>query len=203
MAASSSSDAWASAQKWERSWWLTARHMHAIEQAKNGTVAKLLLIDGGTPYRTVIDIGCGPLSLLLRVPTARGSVALDPLVFDDLEAAYEARGVRRLVKCGEDLTPADGHWDEAWIYNCLQHVKSPDAVLRAAMAVADTVRIFEWTHLPPYEGHLWELTPELLATPFARGGWSVLQSATGWLDHDGLNGTYFAAIFSRVKRDVL
>lgn len=188
---------WTAAQQWEKSWWLSARDQHPTEIVKNSYVARLLFIDQGLPTKSVIDIGCGPLSLLLRVPVREGT-ALDPNYYDDLEEAYEAKGIRRLVKRGEDLTADDGHFDEAWIYNCLQHVQDPTAILQNAMKVADAVRIFEWTHIPPYQGHLHELTPSLLEMPFMRANWRLETVATGQFNGmDEMHGNYFAGIYCR------
>jgi hypothetical protein len=193
---------WAEAQIWEKNWWIRARDQHAAEITKNNFVSKMMFLHDGVPDKTVIDIGCGPLSLLLRLPVKQGT-ALDPLYFDDLEAAYEKKGITRLVKCGEDLNSSDGHFDEAWIYNCLQHVKNPTKIIENAIAVSDTVRIFEWTYIKPYTGHLHELTPESLSAPFSRAGWHKLMSTTGYLSHSGLNGNYFMAIYTRRKRESL
>lgn len=193
---------WSEAQVWEKSWWMKARDQHAAEIKKNTYVAKMMFVDEGVPDRTVLDIGCGPLSLLLRVPVKQGA-ALDPIYYDDLEETYAAKGIRRIVKCGEDLNESDGRFDEAWIYNCLQHVKDPVKIIENAMRVADTVRIFEWTYIPPYTGHLHELTPELLKEPFKKAGWKTLSSSPGWLNHSGLNGNYYTGIFTKSDRTSL
>ena len=45
------------------------------------------------------------------------------------------------------------HFDEGWIYNCLQHVDDPNKVMAMLLRSADSVRIFEWIDLPVCEGH--------------------------------------------------
>jgi hypothetical protein len=187
---------WNSAQTWERNWWMTARSQHESEIVKNNFVARMLFIDKGLPTKTVIDIGCGPLSLLQRIPVKSGT-GLDPIHYGDLEELYASNNIRRIIKCGEDLDTNDGMYDEAWIYNCLQHVKNPISIIKNAMKVAKVVRIFEWTYIKPYEGHLHELTPELLTIPFQIDNWRTLMTATGKLNHSGLNGDYFIGIFSK------
>lgn len=189
---------WQEAQTFERSWWLSARDQHQTEIEKSFYVAQLLRISEGRPKASVIDIGCGPLSLLLRVPVAKGA-ALDPLNFADLEESYADAGLRRIWKTGEELSPEDGHFDEAWIYNCLQHVIDPLLVLKNAMQVADLVRIFEWVFIKPYLGHPHELTPQMLQSPFEAEGWRVLLGGTNYIDMPGLNGNYFVGIFSKRK----
>jgi hypothetical protein len=189
---------WADAQTWERSWWMTARDQHIPEIVKNSFVAKMMFLHSGVPDKTVIDIGCGPLSLLQRLPVKAGT-ALDPIHYGDLEDLYKPNGIRRIIKCGEDLSVEDGLYDEAWIYNCLQHVKNPTLIIENALKVAKMVRIFEWTYIKPYTGHLHELTPDLLSKPFQTAGWNTLMTTTGFLNHNGLNGNYFMGIFSKDK----
>jgi len=191
---------WAEAQIWEKNWWTTCRGQHPNEIVKNDFVSKMMFLHEGTPDKSVIDIGCGPLSLLLRYPVKSGA-ALDPVYYDDLEIAYQAKNIKRIVKCGEELDPlVDGTYDEAWIYNCLQHVKDPVKIIENALSVAKTVRIFEWTYIPPYTGHLHELTPAMLAKPFTTAGWYTLMTTTGFLNHDDLNGNYFMGIFCKEPR---
>lgn len=187
---------WKKAQAFEKNWWMTSTYYHPGEIEKGDIVGRLLFADKGAPTKTVIDIGCGPFSLLQRVPVKKG-VALDPIFYDQYEQPYIEKGIQRLIKCGEDLSPADGTFDEAWIYNCLQHVKNPTKILENAISVSSTVRIFEWIHIPPYEGHLHELTPELLAAPFRNCGWNTLIESKGVFGHSGLYGPYYMAIFSK------
>jgi len=188
---------WYNAQKFERNWWLRYTGEHPNEIRKNGIEARFMMIDKGLPGKSVLDIGCGPLSLLqrIKVGTATG---LDPCHYGDLEKAYEKNGIRRLYKRGEDLSEADGSFDEAWIYNCLQHVLNPTQILENAMKVASIVRIFEWIHINPYEGHLHKLTPELLKAPFTKkgSGWSLLYETTGnFFTRE--NSQYYVGVFKR------
>jgi hypothetical protein len=192
---------WKEAQVWERNWWMKYRGSHPIEIDKNVFVSKMMFLHDGVPGKSVIDIGCGPLSLLQRLPVKSG-VALDPIHYGDLEDVYAQKGIKRIIKCGEDINAAeDGTYDEAWIYNCLQHVKDPQRIIENALEVAETVRIFEWIHIRPYTGHLHELTPELLEGPFKRKQWHTLMKTTGFLNHSGLNGQYFMGIFCKSPRN--
>ena len=182
---------------------MTYRNEHPNEITKNDFVSKMMFLHDGAPNASVLDIGCGPLSLLLRYPTQRG-VGLDPIHYGDLEEEYAKKGIQRLIKRGEDLTEEDGQFDEVWIYNCLQHVENPTKIIENAIKVSKMVRIFEWTFIKPYKGHLHELTPALLSDPFKQSNWTSLMSATGLLNHSGLDGNYFMGIFSKdpSKRNV-
>jgi SAM-dependent methyltransferase len=187
---------WAEAQTFEKRWWLGAKQYHRQEIEKGDIVGRMMLVDKGMEYKSVIDIGCGPFSLLQRVPVKEGT-ALDPIFYNEYEVLYQCRGIKRLLKCGEDLSPEDGQFDEAWIYNCLQHVKDPVKIIENAMRVSSVVRIFEWTHIDPYEGHLHKLMPDMLSFPFKNQGWSTLMDCQGFLNHSELNGNYYLGIFSK------
>ena len=96
------------------------------------------------------------------------------------------------------MSEADGTFDEAWIYNCLQHVLNPTQILENAMKVANVVRIFEWVNIDPYEGHLHRLTPELLREPFMKegSGWTKVYETHGqFFVEDGCQ--YYVAIFRK------
>lgn len=189
---------WTESQKFEKSWWLTYESRHAYEIIKGDFIGRIMMLDKGFPERTVIDIGSGPFSLLQRIPVKRGT-AVDPIYYDGLEEGYKAKNIERIIMRGEDLDTLDDRFNEAWIYNCLQHVINPTRILKNAMILAPIVRIFEWINIPPYEGHLHMLTPALLEAPFIEQGWTILQKSTGFLNHDDLGGEYFSAIYQKTQ----
>jgi len=193
---------WSKSQEFEKKWWLTCTNRHSFEILKSDFVSRIMMVDRGLPNKSVIDIGCGPFSLLLRIPVKEGT-AVDPIFYDKLEDAYKAKGIKRLVMRGEDLDILTERYDEVWIYNCLQHVVNPSRILKNAMILAPIVRIFEWINIPPYEGHLHMLTQDLLSQPFIQDKWTIIQKSTGFLNHDDLGGEYFSAIFQQKTTDSL
>lgn len=192
---------WQAAQTWERDWWLNNPQQYAVEISKSDTVAGWMGIRD-MPYSAVVDIGCGPFSILQRVKVRMG-VAVDPIDYGPLEFGYKTAGITRLVARGEDVVLGDDQlFDEAWIYNCLQHVEDPTLVITRAMAVAKRVRLFEWVNIPPYTGHLHMLTDELLASPFHAADWHCNLRTHGVADADGLNGQFFVGVYTRRSADV-
>jgi len=189
---------WSKSQKFEKNWWLTCQFRHPYEIIKGDFVARIMMVDKGMPNKTVIDIGCGPLSILQRVCVKEGT-AIDPIFYEELEDAYAKKGIKRIIMKGEELNTLTERYDEAWIYNCLQHVIDPSLILRNAMLLAPIVRIFEWTNIPPHEGHPQMLTQSILEAPFLEQGWTYIQKSTGFLNHDDLGGEYYSAIFSKNK----
>ena len=80
---------------------------------------------------------------------------VDPATWPEWVASrYEACGIA-LVTCSfEDMGPyASPRFDEAWIYNVLQHVNDPALVITNARAVAHKIRVFDWIEVDPYPGH--------------------------------------------------
>lgn len=186
-------ETWTDAQAWERSWWLGNPGQHAEEIEKGDIVAGLLHVTDAAD-KSVIDIGCGPFSLLQRYPT-RSACALDPIDYDYLEAGYTSRGIRRLKIPGEQLSLEHGQFDEAWLYNVLQHVIDPVQILHNAISVSRRARIFEWTNTPVYQGHPHTLTAELLSAPFAQNGWVPELTLTGSSAFKGMFGTFYVGIW--------
>jgi hypothetical protein len=91
---------------------------------------------------SVIDIGGGPVSLLLKCINVSG-IVVDPGIFPNwVHERYKTANIRHVVEIAENLTVI-GH-DEAWIYNSLQHTVNPSLVLLNAKRAARRVRIFQW-----------------------------------------------------------
>lgn len=112
---------------------------------------------------SVIDIGGGPVSLLLKCVNRGGCAVVDPGRFPSwVTQRYEACGIMFWNGKGEEMdVEGMARFDEAWIYNTLQHVEDPEKVIANARAVSDIIRIFEWIDIPPYPGH-----PHLLTEAF-------------------------------------
>lgn len=103
---------------------------------------------------SIIDIGGGPASLLLKTTGDERRVVLDPIEFPWwVRLRYEECGIEFWHMRAEDLGVARMKFDEAWIYNVLQHVYDPRVVIHKARAIARTVRVFEWIEIDPYPGH--------------------------------------------------
>lgn len=149
--------------------------------------------------RTVLDIGGGPVSILLKCVNRGGCVVVDPADFPAwVYARYEHCGIQVWHGRAEDIDEEGApHFDEAWIYNVLQHVEDPALVVQRAMAVADTLRIFEWIGVEPYPGHPNRLTQEGLE--------EALGGVTGFvaqLNERGAVGMAFYGVFAVVTETV-
>jgi len=137
------------------------------EEVKQFFYAKLMEIPKYSPYsfsvkgKKILDIGGGPVSLLLKCHDHGGSTVVDPIKYPQWTLdRYEANNIKYKQKPGEKINETG--YDEVWIYNCLQHVIDPKKIINNAKKAAPVIRIFEWINIPAHEGHPHELKEEKL-----------------------------------------
>jgi hypothetical protein len=141
--------------------------------------------------RSVLDIGGGPVSILLKCRNRGRTAVVDPGGFPPwVFARYEHCGIGFWHGPAEEITDDLLHFDEAWIYNVLQHVDDPALVIAQARQYAETVRIFEWLDIDPYPGHPHRLTQEAL------DGWLGGTGFTAHLNEHGAVGRAYYGVFA-------
>lgn len=183
---------WTEAQEFEAQFWGDCLNTFS-EELKQRVYAKamgLSLVRTGAlgfgydlAGKRVLDIGGGPVSLLLKCINCTGVVA-DPCRFPDwVHLRYSKANITFLRMPGERVN--FGQYDEVWIYNVLQHTDDPALIIANAKKVAPRLRIFEWVGLPTYEGHPQEITQAKLEEWIGQSG-----SVTF---HQGENECYGAA----------
>jgi len=125
--------------------------------------------------KSILDIGGGPTSMMLKCKNMGRALVVDPLMYPSwIYQRYEAKGIESLVMRGEDIVVRG--FDEAWIYNCLQHTDDPEKIIGNALKSAKLLRIFEWLDIPAHEGHPIELSKDNLDKWIGKEG-SVVQLA--------------------------
>lgn len=160
---------WTDDQKFEAEWWGSCCNTLGEEEKQLVYARKMglkLFHNGKSPYnidmqgKSVLDIGGGPVSLLLKCENVVGLV-VDPCKFPDwvIERYVEAKITFQTGK-GEDIGLED--FDEVWIYNVLQHVDDPEKVVANALRAGKIVRVFEWIDNGVSIGHPHNLTEDLL-----------------------------------------
>lgn len=149
--------------------------------------------------RSVIDIGGGPVSLLLKTIQRGRAVVADPGDFPPwVRMRYQEAGIEYWRIPGEELMDAtrDGvHFDEAWIYNVLQHVEDPERVCKNALELASTIRVFDWVGIDPYEGHPHRLDKETLDE------WLEGFGFVSAINENGAVGAAYYGVFGRGRSD--
>jgi hypothetical protein len=164
---------WDRAQDWEADWWGNCTNTLG-EETKQVLYAQRMGLewfhDGKSPFnidmggKSVLDIGGGPCSILLKCRNVIGTVA-DPLSVPPwVKARYRIAKVELLQVAAEELKAEIGgvHFDECWIYNVLQHTQDPRIVIEQAGGLADLIRIFEWIDTPTNVGHPHALSEDML-----------------------------------------
>jgi hypothetical protein len=100
---------------------------------------------------------------------------------------YRAKNITYLTLPGEELETFG--WDEVWIYNCLQHSRSPERIIANARRAAPVIRLFEWIDIPPHQGH-----PQMLTAPNLTR-WLGGPGEVADLDEAGCVGRAFFGVF--------
>ena len=204
---------WAVDQDWERDWWGLHWAPHWDEEIKKQqTYFRLMGLTDLTAVGSVLDVGCGPVSMLQRRSHRSGSRGVDPLaVSDETLERYLKAGVEFLNIKAEEM-PIDRQFDEVWCYNCLQHTDDPNEILRRMAActarpsvhgwtVGGAVRIFEWIDLGICPGHPQNLTEKMFADVFQNNSFDIQIWNVGQLrDFGGTVENKYIAIHAIRKR---
>lgn len=162
---------WTNAQNHEAEFWndCTKTLVEEQKQLFYATRMKLPFVDYPLSNidfqgKSVIDVGAGPTSLLLKSHNYSKALAIDPLM-DTFPAwvkdRYHSVGIETLASGGEDID-TNLIFDEAIIYNVLQHTIDPELIAHKLLRVAKTVRVFEWIDVKSDDLHPHILTEENL-----------------------------------------
>lgn len=190
---------WKGHQVFEADWWGNCVNTFGEEAKQISYAHRMGLINdprnGKWPVydmrgRSVVDLGGGPVSMLLKcIDLGERSCVVDPCSYPDwVTSRYAAAGIVHKRMPAEDFN-ATG-FQEAWIYNVLQHVIDPEKIIYNAKQAARVVRIFDWIDIPPHPGHPHELKAELLGKWL--GGEGTVTEFTG---ENGLIGRAFHGVF--------
>lgn len=193
---------WNDEQHFESDWWgncvntfweetkqlVYAKRMGLKVYSKLG---KFPLID--LQGKSVLDIGGGPVSMLLKCENLKRGVVIDPCNYPKwIDERYkEAYIVYKRMK-GEDIGKDIESiiiYDEVWIYNVLQHVDDPRLIIENAKKISKIIRIFEWIDNGVSPGHPHDLKENLL-NEWLGGNGKVEQ-----LNEQGCHGKSYYGIF--------
>ena len=162
---------WKKAQKWETGWWGNCINTYGEEYKQLLYAEKMGLKtfhDDKSPFnidmkgKSVLDIGGGPVSLLLKCYNVIGTVA-DPLPVPQwVKDRYKLANINFVSCKGENVDKLKESFDEVWIYNVLQHTEDPKKIINNALKMGKILRLFEWVDIGTNEGHPHNLTKEKL-----------------------------------------
>lgn len=162
---------WQQAQDWESDWWGNCLNTYQEETKQQVYAKKMGLLSfnflGKYPVydlknKNVLDIGGGPVSLLLKCINRGVCCVVDPCNYPKwVYDRYTQNKIYFMQIKGEDIKEGD-IFDEVWIYNVLQHVDDPELIIKNAISSSKVIRIFEWVEIPEDDGHIHVLTKEKL-----------------------------------------
>lgn len=163
-----SKEEWFKCQVYEKESWGDNIYVsnENCEVIKQNTYAKLMGLTNNDQFteldmqqKTILDVGCGPVSLLLRCKNFKRAVGVEPIFYgNEVDECYKKHGVELLHIPAEEMNFHVNEFDEVWMYNVLQHVYDPDLILKNILHCGKKFRIFEWIDIPPHEGHPHMLT---------------------------------------------
>lgn len=191
---------WIEAQAWELDW-----HSNSVnsfgEELKQLEYAKLMGLNlsptNKTPYsfdlqgKSVLDLGSGPYSLLLKCRNLGDSLVSDPLMdsFPQwVRDRYKAHGLTTNSLPAEEII-VEKPFDCVLFYNVLEHTYDPEKIVKNAMKAGKIVRCFEWLDTRSNIGHPQTLTEENMNKWFGQEG--KVQS----INRGGANGRCYSGIF--------
>lgn len=188
------------AQEWERQWWGDCLHTFG-EEAKQLSYAHRmglgnLTVNGKWPVydlegRSVLDVGGGPVSMLLKTIGGGQLVVVDPCAYPKwVQRRYKAAGIELVREGGETFESLDS-FDEAWVYNCLQHTESPEAIITMIRSHAKRLRIFEWIETETNVGHPHTLHADELTDWIGGHGDAKVEQ----IDENGAVGLCYYGVF--------
>lgn len=161
---------WEDALAWEQDWWGNCCNTLGEEQKQLVYARKMGLgfhHDGKSPHNidlngaSVLDVGGGPVSLLLKCVNFSRAKVVDPIQFPSwVLERYRCARIEFEQVMGEHMD--ESGWDECWVYNVLPHVENPYMVIRNAKKAAKVVRIFDWINTHLAAGHPQSVTAEEL-----------------------------------------
>lgn len=164
---------WEENQVWEKEWWKSEGRTileTSSELSKQNVYADILGLKIEDNFidlknKSVIDLGCGPVSLLLRSKNFSFAYAVEPNDYGDVvNKKYIEKNINLIKSPIENLKKEQlkEKFDELWMYNVLEHVISPKECLEKILELCPSkIRIFEWLDIPPHQGHPFLLTEEL------------------------------------------
>lgn len=170
---------WSVAQSHEAQFWNDCTKTFVEEQKQFFYATRMKLHFNDYPLsnidfhgKSVLDVGSGPTSLLLRSENYSKALAVDPLMdtFPSwVKDRYHSVGIETLASGGEDIDTTM-RFDEALLYNVLQHTIDPELIAHKLLRVAKTVRVFEWIDVASDDLHPHILTEEGLNKWFGTKG---------------------------------
>ena len=162
---------WKEHQAWEREWHNSCVNSYWEETKQQYYARKMGLTAKQTPDerfpiydlegKSVLDVGGGAYSLLLKCQNISKATVVDPLDYPQWTMdRYKSANIEFIKIKAEDMDLHD--YDEVWMYNCLQHTEDPEKIVKNCLRAGKKFRIFEWIDRGVMIGHPQDLKRDKL-----------------------------------------
>lgn len=152
--------------------------------------------------KSILDIGGGPDSMLLRSINVAKARVVDPGDYPaNILERYRAKGIEYVRCLAEDYHSTE-IFDEVWIYNVLQHTVNTEAIIKNAMRSAgQKIRFLDWAYTSPTLGHPQTITKEYIVEMFQKEGWQWSSLHEDCLDEKNFHlvGWLLWGVFEKTK----
>jgi hypothetical protein len=193
---------WEAAQEVESAWWGDCTNTYHAETMQFLMATRMGLNVWDSHIRTagtIADIGGGPVSMLLKSEGWERAIVVDPGVYPRwTRDRYGSAGIEVRQVMGEafvhlaEVTP-----DEIWIYDTLQHVVDPEAIVAGACDLAPVVRLFEWIEFETNDAHIHTLIAADIESWATKAGSHVAAGGVTNVPFRGEDNLCFPAVFVR------
>lgn len=170
---------WKEHSEWERKWWYGCVNTFDEQLKQEQIYVPYMKLNQFAAHRkffdlkgmSVLDMGGGPVSLLLRCYNFKRAVVVDPCDYPKwVTERYKQANIEYIKEMGETAEFSGSKFDEVWIYNVLQHVQNSVKVIETAKKYGKKIRVFENLEIGIYKGHPHNLTREALDEAFGKEG---------------------------------
>jgi len=183
---------------WEQKWWGDCtdtkdeeekQYVYAKHMGINVSENREYYVDCSEPI-SVLDVGGGPVSMLLKTKNLKKGTVLDPSTYPEwIMKRYEFNNIDYLQIAGENYCPENVLYDEVWIYNCLQHVQNAEQIIKNIKKITKKLRIFEWIERGACVGHPINLTKSDLEN------WIGQEGTVTYFQEPYVEGYAFSGVF--------
>lgn len=119
--------------------------------------------------KTIVEIGPADFPALGYCTGYHKGVIIEPMPSELLRNIVASKsGLILNTNPAEEFTLAYSNNTEVWLFNVLQHVKDPHAIVENCKRFAGTIRFFEPINCGTDACHLWNLTMEMFGDWFGK-----------------------------------
>jgi hypothetical protein len=179
---------WEEHQSWESGWhgdclvtyWEETKQLEYA--GKMGIEAEVIL--GKYPFynfqaKRILDIGGGPISMLLKAKDKGDFTIVDPCDYPEwVMKRYTDNGITFLKQKAEDIDVTKTY-DLVLDYNVLQHTDDPEKIINNARKISKIIRIFEWIETEITPGHPHSFKKEQLDSWLGGVGQTAIMNGKG------------------------